>query len=68
MEATSLHLPESPVKEIFSCPSCSKVHVKFWDEKSNKTYTSNEWSYIIDQGSQALEQIKAKFKEDPKIF
>ena len=68
MEATSLHLPESPVKEIFSCPDCNKVHVKFWDETSDRTYSGTEWKYIIDQGAQALAKIKAKFAEDPKIF
>jgi len=68
MEATLSPLPESPVKEIFSCPNCDEVHVKFWNEKDNKTFSNKEWRFIVEQGSAALDKIKAKFKDDPKIF
>ena len=68
MEETLSHLPESPVKDIYSCPNCDRVHVKFWDEKSDRTFSSKEWKFIVEQGAAELDKIKAKFKDDPKIF
>ena len=50
---TSSHLPRSPIKEVFTCPDCEKVHVTFWDNVK-KIYSQEEWQYIVDQGVKAL--------------
>ena len=44
---TSSHLPRSPIKEVFTCPDCEKVHVTFWDNVK-KIYSQEEWQYIVD--------------------
>lgn len=66
---TSSHLPRSPIKEVFTCPDCSRVHVTFWDEVK-KIYSQQEWQYIVDQGVKALKKITnvMPIVDDPKVF
>lgn len=66
---TSSHLPRSPIKEVFICPDCEKVHVTFWDNVK-KIYSQEEWQYIVDQGVKALKKITnvMPISDDPKVF
>ena len=66
---TSSHLPRSPIKEVFTCPDCNKVHVTFWNSVK-KIYSQQEWQYIVDQGVQALKKITnvMPISDDPKVF
>lgn len=66
---TSSHLPRSPIREVFTCPDCNKVHVTFWDDVK-KMYSQEEWQYIVGQGVKALKKITEimPMSDDPKVF
>lgn len=70
MVATSSHLPQSPIKEVYTCPDCSKVHVIFWGKEPKRTYSQQEWEYVIGQGVKALKKITEimPISDDPKVF
>ncbi len=70
MVITSSHLPQTPIKEVFLCPKCSKVHVIFWGDEPKRIYSQLEWSYIVGQGVKALNKIKdiLPISDDPKVF
>ena len=66
---TSSHLPRSPIREVFTCPDCNKVHVTCWGDVK-KIYSQQEWEYIVGQGVKALKKITEimPMSDDPKVF
>ena len=70
MATTSSHLPLNPIKRVYTCPNCNKVHVTFWGEEAKRIYSQHEWEYIVSQGVKALKKITEimPISDDPKVF
>ena len=51
-----MDLPNSPIKKVTECKNCGSVSVQFWNDAYNKSYTKDEWSFILDSGIEALKK------------
>ena len=65
---SQINLPNSPVKNITSCPKCGDVSVKFYNPIHDTRYSREEWDWIMTEGEQALAKIVRHIIEDPKQF
>ncbi len=63
-----MDLPNSPIKKVTECKNCGSVSVQFWNDAYNKSYTKDEWSFILDSGIEALKKILEPLSNDPKFF
>ena len=51
-----MDLPNSPIKKVTECKNCGSVSVQFWNDTYNKSYTKDEWSFILGSGIEALKK------------
>ena len=42
----SITLPNSPIRKVYRCIKCNNVSIKFWDDKYDRSYTTDEWMTI----------------------
>ena len=63
-----MDLPNSPIKKVTECKNCGSVSVQFWNDAYNKSYTKDEWSFILDSGIEALKKILEPLSNDTKLF
>ena len=64
----SITLPNSPIRKVYRCVNCNNVSIKFWNNKYDRSYTTDEWMTICEQGKESLRKILQPIMEDPKFF
>lgn len=64
----SISLPNSPVRKIYSCPSCGDVSIRFYNPTYDRAYSKHEWEQIITEGKEVLYKLLQNVREDPKFF